>query len=437
MCRRVLMLCYFFPPLSGGGVQRSAKFAKYLPTFGWEPVIISVKPNSRNTIEQGIDQSLLEDVSPDTEVHRCNPIELSHLYALLHRLRLRKILFEVERLVPFLHMDYKIGWYVAGIQAARRRMPRWKPNILYSSSPPYSSHLMALHLHRKHKCPWVADFRDPWTQIANYEPATMLNAAIDSHLEEAVVRNSTMVIANTAENCQNLVARYNVPKEKIVVIPNGFDPEDFKALDSKVQAKNRFVITCVGKFYDMPDPGVFFRAFRSLSDLHNSAFLRLVGWHSRSVRNAANAILRPGTWESRDRVEHDAAITMMKQSTILLANLPGESATHWIPGKLYEYLASERPIILVGPTDGDAARLIQATRTGIVSGFDYASILSALQTLYEMWLQGFDSWHPDASEVSKYNRRLQARSLAQIFDSLEPVSGAVPLHDQISDAVQA
>jgi hypothetical protein len=263
-----------------------------------------------------------------------------------------------------------------------------------------------------------------------------LNAAIDWRLEDAVVRNATMVIANTAENCQNLIARYNLPKEKVVVIPNGFDPADFKALDSKDQAKSRFVITCVGKFYDMPDPGVFFRAFRSLSDLHNSAFLRLVGWHSRSVRNAANAILRPGTWEARDRVEHDAAITMMKQSTVLLANLPGETATHWIPGKLYEYLASERPIILVGPTDGDAARLIRTTRTGIASGFDYASILSALQVLYKMWLQGFDSWEPDGSEVSRYNRRLQAQCLAQIFDSLEPVGQTVRPQDQISEAVQ-
>src|SRR4030042_1927211 len=94
-----LFLTYFFPPLGGSGVQRSLKFAKYLPEFGWEPTVITAKPNPRNSIEQGLDVSLLDDIGPKIRVIRCNPIELSHLYRLLYKVRLRKILFECERMI--------------------------------------------------------------------------------------------------------------------------------------------------------------------------------------------------------------------------------------------------------------------------------------------------------------------------------------------------
>src|SRR5689334_12410124 len=191
------MLCYFFPPLGGGGVQRSAKFAKYLPSFGWRPLVIAAAPNKRNLIEQGRDETLLEELPQTIEVERCRSFELSHLYSGLTKFRARKALFEVERLIPFLHMDYKLGWAPAALRSARRMIARRAPNVVYTSSPPYSSHLVGLRLKRTLGLPWAADFRDPWTRSAEYRPATRLHGWIDARLEGRLLGEADAVIANT------------------------------------------------------------------------------------------------------------------------------------------------------------------------------------------------------------------------------------------------
>ena len=132
-----LMLSYFFPPLAGGGVQRSAKFVKYLPENGWSSVVrYSVQPNLRNKIEQGVDKSLLRDIPKCTKVVRCKSVELSHLYYLLYKLHVRKALFEIERLTPLMHMDYKLGWYPFALNAAKRIIDRSSVKVIYSTSPP-------------------------------------------------------------------------------------------------------------------------------------------------------------------------------------------------------------------------------------------------------------------------------------------------------------
>lgn len=414
----VLFLCYFFPPLGGGGVQRSTKLAKYLPDNGWQPVVITVNPNRRNSVEQGLDFSLLADVNGKTDIIRCKSFELSNLYYGLYRLHLRKALFEFERMVPFLHMDYKIGWYFPALKASREIVKELPIKIIYSSSPPYSSHFLGLKLQKLYGLPWVADFRDPWTQVATYRPRTPLHAWLEAKLEHKILMQADAIIANTPINKENLIRKYKNSSHKIHVIPNGFDPADFDKAISSLRPSQKFVISCIGKFYEMPNTGVFFRAYRQLSDKYENTFLRLLGWQSREIRNVAQNILRNGTWEIVARIEHKSAVQIMRESSILLGNLPNERCIHWIPGKLYEYLAAKRPILFIGPSEGNAAEIIRQTKSGKVVNYNDLTIYEALEYFYNNWQKGFQEWHPDFPAISQFDRRLQAANLAQIFTDI-------------------
>lgn len=414
-----LFLTYFFPPLGGGGVQRSSKFVKYLPENGWQPVVVSVQPNRRNSVEQGLDTTLLADIKPTTTVTRCRPVELSSLYYLLYRFHLRKVLFEFERFVPLLHMDYKIGWYFSAFTAAKKLLSKAPIKLVYSSSPPHSAHLVAYRLKKLYGLPWLADFRDPWTEIAGYHPPTPLHRMLDNTLERRIITSADAIIANTAINKKNLIDKYGLDEGLVWVIPNGFDPADFKTASQPLPASSRFTISCLGKFYDMPDARVFFRAYRRLSERHPDTLLRLIGWHSRTVRKAAQSVLLKGSWETSPRVGHDSAISVMCNSSALLVNLPSEESDHWIPGKIYEYLAAKRPILFVGPLKGDAADIIRATVSGRVVGFNEEHIYEALKTLYDLWRSNFKGWRPNPTEIERYDRRVQAKQLAEIFNQLK------------------
>lgn len=414
----VLFLTYFFPPLGGGGVQRSAKFFKYLPALNWSPIAVAALPNRRNTIEQSLDPTQLRDVTDDDAVYRCKSLEASYLYSLLHTIRLRRILFETERLIPLMHMDYKIGWYLPALRQAKEILKRTPVKMIYSSSPPYSAHLAALQLKRSCGLPWVADFRDPLTQVGDYDPPTPIHAYLDRKIEHKILLEADRVIANTQQNRDNLISKYAISPSKVIVIPNGFDPADFDRVDETDDVSSRFIISCIGKFYEMADSGVFFRAYRRFSDQHNNTILRLVGWHSRAVHRSALSILKIGSWEHVERVGHLRAIREMRNSSALLANLPGESCDHWVPGKLYEYFAAGRPILLVGPVKGMAADLIRGTRTGKVAGFDEEEILQALETLYSHWNCGPSAWNPDLTAIAQFDRRAQTKRLAHLFSEI-------------------
>jgi glycosyltransferase involved in cell wall biosynthesis len=415
-----LMLCYYFPPLSGANVLRNSTFVKYLPDFGWRPLVISVRPNPRNALEQSIDPARMSEIGDRTELRQCGSIEFSSLYHFMHRVRLRRILFELERYTPLMHMDYKIGWYPAALQEARRAITSEPISVIYSTSTPFSSHLVASRLQREFGLPWVADFQDPWTRPCQTSHGTALKwkrpyARLDAKLERMVVTQADAVIANTPLNKRALLQKYGLPEERVHVIQNGFDPAHFHN-HGPGRDDSRFVITCAGWFYETADPGFFFRAYRRLTDTYPNTLLRLVGRYSRAVGDAAHKTLRPETWESLPRLEHNKAIAIMQESTVLLANLP-EGTDWWIPSKIFEYFAARRPVLLVGPP-GNAADVVRSTRGGIVVGFDEEELFAALQYLHLQWRRGFPDWNPSANEIAKYDRRNLTQQLCAIFDSL-------------------
>ena len=414
--RFVLFMTYLFPPLGGGGVQRTAKFAKYLPQNGWKPVVITAEVNRRNSIEQGIDYSPMKELKDDTfDAIRCRSWELSHLYYLLHRVGLRKILFEFERLVPLLHMNYKVGWYRTACREAEKVIYNRPVKLIYSSSPPYSCHLAARELQKRYRLPWVADFRDPWTQGV-YNPPTKLHEYLDSRLERITVRNADAVIVNTETNKSTLLQKYDL--RKVYVIPNGYDPEDFAGIPDDLPKPSRFIVACFGKLHPLSDPTFLFRAYRRFHDRHPDTHLRILGECARPIRNAMSSVLKQGSWESSGRIDHETAVSFMAKSSVLLANVSSENCGYWVPGKLYEYLAARKPILFIGPEKGDAADILKATQSGKVVGFEEEAVLKALEDLYQQRLNGSEKGTSDPAAILKYDRRAQTRELADIFNTL-------------------
>jgi glycosyltransferase involved in cell wall biosynthesis len=414
-----LFLCYYFPPLGGGGVQRNTKFAKYLPENGWSAFVVAAKPNPRNIIEHGLDTSLLSDIENNEDIVRCRSFEYSHLYRCLYRLRARKALVEVERIIPFLYGTYKIGWYLPALIEAEKIVRRYPIKLIYSSSPPHSVHFVARSLQKRHGLPWAADFRDPWTEVATYNPPTRMHRSLETGLERMIVTRANAILANTSTNRRNLIEKYGIDQEKVVVMPNGFDPADFSQLENNIANASRFIISCMGNFYDMGRHEAFFRAYRAFSERHSNVLLQLYGWQARQVRNSLRSILREGTWKLIEkRVDHTGAIQIMRSSAILLLNVPNERAGHWVPGKLYEYLGAGRPIMFVGPKNSDAADILRRTRSGQATGFHSDEIQRVLESYYVDWYNRFPGWDQNRAEIARFDRRLQAARLAELFNAI-------------------
>jgi glycosyltransferase involved in cell wall biosynthesis len=414
--KTALMITYYFPPLGGSGVQRSAKFVKYLPHEGWKPVVLTVRPNRRNSLEQGLDHSLLADIPEQVEVIRARSAEFAAIYALLRRLGLRRALLALEQWIPFLAHHYKVGWYPFAVRAARRRLRRSPVDVIYTSSTPYLAHFIGKALSREHGIPWVADFRDPWTQ-RTYKRSAAFQDSLDRRLEANVMESADAVIANTPTNKRAICRDFHVSADKVHVIPNGYDPEDLECLGANGPDDERFVITCIGTYYEMPDPEAFFRAYRRLHQEHSNAYLRFFSSRLRHVRKASR-MLEIGSWEASERITHADAISAMRRSAVLLANVPHMTDTHWIPGKLYEYLAASRPILFIGPRMGEAAAIVQRTHAGLTVENDEGAILGALRKLYASW-NARQPLRPNLDVVHEYDRRRQTRSLAEVFEQVE------------------
>jgi glycosyltransferase involved in cell wall biosynthesis len=378
-------------------------------------VVVAARANARNIIEHGLDETLLREIPESSDVVRSRSYEAAGLYARLHRIGLRKALIELERLVPTLQTNYKIGWYPAGIRAARRLAAAAHPTVVYSSSPPYAGHFVARRLARELHLPWVADFRDAWTQGATYSPPTRLHAWLERRLEEGVLRAADAVIANTPGNRDAILDAFGADPGKVHVLPNGFDPEDFPEVESP-SPHDRFVVSCLGNFYQMRDPSRFFRAFRRLVDEAPTVLVRFFGWQARGVCASLESLIPPANRERIERVNHGEAITAMSASAVLLANVPSEEAGHWVPGKLYEYLAARRPVLFIGPANGDAACLLREAGVGTVVPNDEEQVYRVLHELHATWQRGQLRVSPNPEGIGRYSRLRQAERLADILN---------------------
>ena len=449
---RLLLVTYYFPPSGGAGVQRTLKFAKYLRTSGVEPVVLTVEAGAYPSL----DPTLEADVPDGVEVVRTRSLDPFGLYgALTGRSRREAVavgsvggadsfgkrLGLWARANVFLP-DARVGWVPFAARAARRLVRAGRVDAVLTSGPPHSTHLVGLALRRAldaRGIPWVADFRDPWTGINFYDelPMTGPARALDAALERRVLRAADAVVTVSPTWARELEAKGGV--EGVRVIQNGFDPDDFGRQgaggkgeegsaplettppQSAPPSAEAFALTHVGSLYGSRNPEALWAAVAALRNRGAGRLrVRLVG----RVDDAARASLaRHGLTEVADEggvVPHAEAVAAMAEGDLLFLSIePVRNADGILTGKLYEYLASGRPVLALGPPDGDAARLLGSTGGGrLLAWDDAAGIEAALRDAYTAWERGDPLPGAPPAALAPLSRPAQARELAGLVREL-------------------
>ena len=354
----LLVIAYYFPPLGGGGVQRTLGFVRHLPEFGYEPVVIAASPQ---VAYWATDASLLEDLPPKLEVHRVADGVLAKGVGLLRRAcpAQHRARFDAWCLVP----DRQVPWLAPALRRGLRLLDTRVFSAIYSTGLPWTDHLVAEALHTRQRLPWVADFRDPWTQNQTYRPASPLHDRVHRALESSIYHRADRVVANTRANEQALHRDFPKTRGKTLYLPNGFDAERFTALRSTTgtRERDRLLVTYAGSLYSGYGAETFLETLASALALEPSLRerirLRFVG--KTSVRADADRLGLGEIVEEHGYRTRDETDRMLLEGHVSLLLLPPHAGhSGWVPQKLYAYLGVGRPILAMLPS-GEAADLLR------------------------------------------------------------------------------
>jgi len=429
---RVLFVTYYFPPSGGPGVQRSLKFAKYLPAFGWEPTVLTVHPKSASY--PNLDMKMLEEIPPGLSVERTGAWDPYALYArLLGRKKEETIGVAFiggeheswkQRLAKWVRAnlflpDARVGWVPFAIRRGMELLQRERFDVILTSGPPQSVHLIGRALARRSGLPWCADFRDPWTDISYYRelPLTPLARQIDAALERSVLREADRVIAVSPSLRRMLARKTQTP---ISVIMNGFDEADFKG--DEVRKQEKFVISHVGNLAASQNPDALWKALRQMREQGLIPDLRLlmVGNVDAAVRKEIAGHGLEDILEYVPYVPHDEAVAYMRGASLLLLCINQvPDAACIMTGKLFEYLASGRPVLGIGPPEGDAAAVLDETGAGTMfAHHDVESVGAYVLRHYEAWASGHPFEGADRESRAPFSRKEQAKQLAALLSEV-------------------
>ncbi|NLG89510.1 MAG: glycosyltransferase family 4 protein [Clostridiaceae bacterium] len=412
--RKVLMIAHQFPPIGGSGVQRTVKFVKYLPEFGYTCIVLTRQ--AKNV--QLTDDTLYLDIPAETVIYRTKAWDLSEWFFPLNLagkfIRRRILIPDGERL-----------WERFSVRKAKQIVKDENIKILYSTSQPFSTHLLALEIKKEYpEIPWVADFRDEWTNNAfvkayNYNPVRI---GIEKRMERRVFEMADAVVINTPFMRDNSVRDNPDLGYKFHVIPNGFDKEDFEGIDEG-EPNDKFTLTYTGLIYGNTSPETVFKAISALLDENKldreKIKLRFVGRFKESKliqmakEHGVLEILEITPYQS-----HKESVKKLMMSDALLLLL-GKGTDAIYTGKLMEYINTGKPILASVPAKGAAAALVTETGTGFVADCDDVETTARhIQTLYDSWLAGKKPISPNKELISRFERRELTKELAEVFNSL-------------------
>lgn len=425
--RKVLVITYYWPPSGGAGVQRWLKFVKYLPQFGIQPYVLTVNPD--NASYAVTDETLLADVPEGTPVYHTKSLEPFGAYKKISATKQipqagfanEKDAGFVEKAARFVRgnffiPDARIGWNNYAFKKACEIIEKEGIDMVVTTSPPHSTQLIGLRIKNKYNLRWIADMRDPWTDIYYYSKLyhTPLASYIDRRYERKVLQQADNVVVVSKDIKRILQAKnYALDGNKIEVIPNGFDHTDFENTVNPINSS--FVITYTGTLSnDYP----FVELINVLAELiaaGHTITLRFFGSLPGNLAGLATEKLGTNV-QFFTHVKHSKAIEEMQTSNallLLIPNVPGNLGI--LTGKLFEYLAAQKPIIGLGPDNGDAAEIINTCNAGkMVNPGDEATLKQFVLQLLNNHQQGIANLS-NAAEVAKFSRRALSEKMASVI----------------------
>ena len=431
--KRVLIITYYWPPSGGSGVQRWLKMSKYLPEYGWQPVIYTTE-NAEYPI---IDHSLEKDVAPNIEVIRRpinEPYSAYKKFLGIKKEETVKMGFIQEKEKNkswksdltlwvrgnFFIPDARCGWVKPSVRFLKEYLNEHPVDAIISTGPPHSMHLIALKLKEALGLPWIADFRDPWTEIDYYNDLHLTAWADRKHhrLEQEVLTKANKVVTVAPDGARRLGRLGN---RNVRTIYNGFDRDD--DAQTPVNLSEQFTITYLGVLSKIQNPSNLWQALAELikedSGFDKNLKINMIGQIDSAVVSSIdeNGLTQHVAYSPY--MPHDQVSAVHRSSTLLLLLLMPDSeprAKGLLTGKLFEYMASGRPILCIGPEDGDAARILRETGAGQTISFeDKEKMKEALKNLYQRYLENTLEGNTNP-KVENYSRQVMTQQYATLLN---------------------
>ena len=430
--KKVLIITYYWPPTGGAGVQRWLKFSKYFRQFNWEPVIYTPS-NPDFPIN---DPTLLKDVLPNIEILRTQINEPYDVYrkimgkkktetvnqGFLSEGKENKVLQKMMIWVRgnFFIPDARKFWIKPSINYLLEYLKKNKIDAVISTGPPHSMHLIALGLKQKFNIPWIADFRDPWTQIDFYNQLQLTKLADSKHkkLEKNVLQTANKVVTVSSHWANDLAALCN---RDVNVITNGFDADDF-TINGNQPLLDGFLLHHIGALNKDRNPHTLWKVLGELCK-ENSQFKTDLKLKFTGKTDAAvfESLKQNDIFENSERTEymaHTEVVKLLIKSPVLLLPLNDTpNVLGIVPGKLFEYLAAKRPIFAIGNLQGDSAKIIKDANAGTMVGFkDAENTKKTILELYHQFKQ--NTLQINSSSIDKYSRKSCAESYTNLLNEI-------------------
>ena len=423
--KKVLIISYYWPPAGGPGVQRWLKFIKYLPDFNVEPVVY-IPENPSYPL---VDESLIGEVSKDLTIIKqpiSEPYKLAGFLSKKNTKSISKGLIPevkkqtlMERLLllirgNFFIPDARKNWVKPSVKYLSTYIRDFNIDTVITTGPPHSMHLIGMQLKESLGVKWIADFRDPWTTIGYHNELKLTKSSKKKHiaLERKVLQTADQIIVTSNVTKQEFQKKTEQP---IAVITNGYDVEKTEA----ITLDKKFTIAHIGSLLAKRNPEILWKVLQELIE-ENEEFakrfqLKLVGAVSQNVLNSIQNNNLSIYLNNVSYVSHKEAITFQKQSQVLLLiEIDSEETKCIIPGKLFEYLVSNRPIVALGPKGSDVEKIIMETNTGNYFNYsDYENIKNVILSHFKAFQK--NTLQSQAVGLQKYSRRELTSKLAALI----------------------
>ncbi len=417
--RNVLIIAYYFPPMGLSGVQRTLKFAKYLPQFGWAPTVLTVTP----TGYYAQDYTMLDEIHSEAiEIVRVGSLDPNRFFRKKGVVKLpsegwRKTLTFISD--TFFIPDNKIGWRRKALRTARQLHESKNFDVIFATAPPFTDFLIGMELAEEVKKPLVIDYRDAWHEYPYKYYPTPLHRWINYRLEKKVLRAASRILTTNRKVKELILKRFKfLGYHDVTILPQGFDPEDFSVRSVTPRNDTKMKITHAGVFYGDRTPKYFLLALKKLlaerPALKNRVEAVFVGHlqdeHAASVQRLgleANVTLM-------GYLDHGHCVHQLLHSDVLWLMVDNETQS---PGKVYEYLGAKKPILACVPDGFIRQTLEEAGGCIITDPTDVDGIARALGTLFDQY-ERKELPVPHDEVVEKYNRIELTRDLSKIFGFL-------------------
>jgi hypothetical protein len=423
--KKTLIITYYWPPAGGPGVQRWLKFVKYLPEFNIDPVVF-IPENPNYPI---IDESLTSEVSKDITIinHPIKePYKWAGFFSNTSSKTISKGIISDEKEQSFIEKamlyvrgnffipDARIGWVKPSVSFLLDYIKKEGIETIITTGPPHSVHLIGLQIKQKLGVKWLADFRDPWTTIGYHKQLRLTSASKAEHksLEKQVLNNADHIIVTSFVTKQEF---QNITHKPIEVVTNGYDDET--TVDFQMDTK--FTLSHIGSLLSQRNPEILWRILSELVR-DNESFskdfqLNFIGSISEKVLKSIKKYNLSNCIHEVGYVSHQEAIIYQKKSQLLLLiEIDSEDTKCIIPGKLFEYMISNRPIVAMGPKGSDVEKIIKETNTGHYFNYsDYESLKRIILEHYKAFQNKTLQSHPIG--LQKYHRKALTKSLANLL----------------------